>query len=280
MTKTLIATITTLVVSHLACAAPLTAPTAVHTQPDVNAPVITVLSPGTNPEEDVNAAAPSGWTPVISPGPFEGYVLNKDIDKGLSVKLDAPIHMQPKSTAGVLTTMGDEDRASITGLHGKWTQISLDKEITGYIRLSRGSPPPASTISTPVLRDVPVKQITTTDNNSMLSPANRIANESRTLEKTAPAPTYRPTNTGSTVLPRLFQGTFVTTRRPFAPRRPYDWQLNDSSGVRYAYLDISKLLLTDRIENYAGRTVVVFGTPRAMEGSKNIVIQIESIRLK
>lgn len=254
----------------LATATPVSTPTAVHTQPDTNSSVIKVLSPGNSFVEDDTAAAPTEWTPVINEGPFVGYVLNKDIDKGLRVKLGAPIHMKPKSNSGVLTTMEDEDKASITGLHGKWTQISLDKTVTGYIQRQRTSSTTA--VSNPILLDVPGQDSNTAAVSLAPDYGTAIAE---------PAATYRPTpTTDSADLPRLFEGRFVTTRRPFAPRRPYDWQLNDTSGVRYAYLDITKLLLTERLESYDGRTVVVFGTPRATSNGKNLVIQIESLRLK
>lgn len=82
------------------------------------------------------------------------------------------------------------------------------------------------------------------------------------------------------VLPRLFQGKFVSTRRPFTPRRPHDWQLNDAAGVRYAYLDISRLMLTDQIENYADREVVVYGTAKTSSDGRNLVILVETLRLK
>jgi hypothetical protein len=84
----------------------------------------------------------------------------------------------------------------------------------------------------------------------------------------------------TSALPRTFEGTFVSTHHAFSPRRPYDWQVNDASGQRYAYLDITHLLLTDQIENYAGHEVTVFGTARPVPGTKDLVIQIESLRLK
>ena len=54
----------------------------------------------------------------------------------------------------------------------------------------------------------------------------------------------------------------------------------DDAGKRYAYLDISKLLLTDQIENYVDHPVVVFGTARTAATSKDLVIEIESLQLK
>src|SRR5207249_740524 len=85
---------------------------------------------------------------------------------------------------------------------------------------------------------------------------------------------------GSAALPRSFQGRFVSTRRPLAPRRPYDWALNDESGKRYAYLDISKLLQTEQIEKYTDHVVVVYGAARATPDGKDILIIVESLQLK
>ena len=85
---------------------------------------------------------------------------------------------------------------------------------------------------------------------------------------------------GSSTLPRQFAGRFISTRRPLAPRRPYDYALNDDAGRRYAYLDVSKLLLTDQIEKYLNLSVVVFGTANNSPDGKDIVIQIETLQLK
>ena len=255
-------------------AAPLSAPTAVHTQPNANAAVVTVLSAGTEPEVvmlNVMSAAVANWTAVKVPGPFEAYVQNKDIDKGLHVKTGAAIHLQPSLSSGVITTMELGDKTSITGLHGKWTQISLDKSVIGYIK--SGSTTASAQTSGPTLVDVPAAQ--TKPANNMPPPAPAYATSSANNPATTTA-----SSSGSSNLPRLFQGQFVSTRRPFTPLRPYDWQLNDNAGVRYAYLDISKLLLTDQLESFAEHEVVVYGSPKAMTDGKNIVIEVENLRLK
>jgi hypothetical protein len=254
-------------------AAPLSAPTAVHTQPNGNAAVVKVLSAGTEPEVvvlNVMSAAVADWTAIKIPGPFVAYVQNKDIDKGLHVKDGAAIHLQPSLTSGVLTTMEAGDKTSITGLHGKWTQISLDKSVIGYIK-SSGTPSAQS--SSPTLVDVPAATPKPAKSERLPAPAYNSNSATQTS-------TINVRSSGSSDLPRLFQGKFVSTRRPFTPRRPYDWQLNDNAGVRYAYLDISKLLLTDQIESFAEHEVVVYGSPKALTDGKNIVIQVENLRLK
>ena len=63
------------------------------------------------------------------------------------------------------------------------------------------------------------------------------------------------------------------------PRRPYDWELVDNSGKRFAYNNISKLLLTDRFEKYVDHFVVVFGAAKPVPDTKDIVIQVETLEL-
>jgi hypothetical protein len=64
------------------------------------------------------------------------------------------------------------------------------------------------------------------------------------------------------------------------PKRPYDWQLVDPSGKRIAYVDLSKLLLTDQIENYSGHGVVVLGSLMPVKDTDDLVIFVEGLRLK
>lgn len=263
----------------LLSAAPLTETTAVHTRPDASAPTITFLKAGTAPTFSATPA-PNGWVAVDLPGPFEGYVQNKDIGKSLDVRRGAAIHLQPTQDSAILAYMEPGDPAAITGLRGKWTQIRLEKTLTGFIRVSGGlmapAPTHAATPAQPVLRDVPAA-----------SPAPRPAAPAPLTPTAygaaaggAPAPVVGLNDGGAGVLPRLFQGRFVSSKRPFAPRRPYDWQLNDDAGVRYAYLDLTKLLLTEQIEKYLDRVVVVYGKPKPMPGGRDIVIEVESLQLK
>jgi hypothetical protein len=75
------------------------------------------------------------------------------------------------------------------------------------------------------------------------------------------------------------KGIFASTRRVFAPRRPYDYQLNDAAGNRYTYLDISKLTLTDPVETYVGRDVIIYGLAEAVPNTHDIVIRVETLQL-
>jgi len=246
-------------------AAPLTETTAVHTQPDAGSPAITYLKAGTEPAPAASALAstPAGWMAIELPGPFDGYVEKKDLNKALDVKPGAAIHLEPKPESPVLATAQAGDKTTITGLHGKWTQISLEKKLVGYISVG-GAPgyvPP----------------IATTPAGSSPPPVNPTAYGVAGAGQAAPVVGL---GDSAASLPRQFAGKFVSTRRPFTPRRPFDWALNDDAGKRYAYLDVSKLLQIEQIDKYDGHAVEVFGTAKASPEGKNLVIEVESLQLR
>lgn len=262
--------------ANVLLAAPLNVTTAVHTKPDTSSPAITYLKAGTEPVavEGSVANTPAGWMAIELSGPFEGWVENKDLSKNLDVKPGANIRLAPKADSGVLAVAEKGDKTNITGVRGKWTQISLEKKLTGYINVG-GAPgylPPIAT--TPA---------TGTPNATTPAPAPAAlppAAPSDAVTSAQPAPTASLGDTGSSALPRQFAGRFVSTRKPFTPRRPYDYALNDDAGKRYAYVDISKLLLTEQIEKYIDHNVVVFGAAKPTADGKDIVILVETLQLK
>lgn len=250
-------------------AAPLTVTTAVHTKPDDKSPAISYLKAGTDPVPAPSAPAnlPAGWTAIELPGPFEGYIESKDLTKALDVKPGTNIRLAPKADAPVLAVADRGDKTSITGLRGKWTQISLEKKLLGYIRTAPGATPAAKAPS-PSPSPAPIAP----------APVTPSAYGTGTAGQAAPMVNLG--DGGSSTLPRQFAGRFVSTRRPLAPRRPYDYALNDEAGKRYAYVDISKLLLTEQIEKYIDRHVVVFGAAKPVPDTKDIVIVVETLQLK
>jgi len=256
-------------------AAPLPGTTAVHTQPNDQAPTITVLAAGTEPTvaEDEAASTPDGWLAVELPGPFEVYVPNKDITKSLDVRPGAALHLAPKEDAAVISTAAPDDSLEITGLHGKWTQLKLERKITGFIRTGPAPEPAKPAASTAAATPAP------RNDAAPLSPAP-VAPTAYGSAGGRPASAINLAGTAAASLPRHFRGKFVSTRSPFKPRRPYDWALNDDAGKRYAYLDIKSLLLTEQIESYIGHTVVVFGAATPTPDGKDFVIQVESLQLQ
>lgn len=268
-----------------ALATPLAATTAVHTKPDETAPTLTVLSAGSEPMPTLGstmANTPAGWMAVELPGPFDGYVQNRDITKSLDVRDGAAIYLAPKPEAGVLATMEKGDKSNITGLHGKWTQISLQKKLTGYIRLTGEGSYVAPATGAPAQLSMALRDTNNAPSAQYapVSPAPLTPVAYGVTTAGHPAPMVNLGDGGSSTLPRLFQGKFVSTRSAFKPRRPFDWALDDDSGERYAYLDMSKLLLTEQLDKYIDHHVVVYGAAKSMAGRKDIVIVVESLQLR
>jgi len=235
-------------------AAPLTQTTAVQTRPEAGAPALTVLKPGAEPTPAAGVTAPPGWLAVEVPGPHEAYVQNKDFLKSLDVRPGAALYAEPKTSAPVLGHAEKGDKIEITGLLGRWTQIKLEKSLTGYIQLPNAAPAPAPAALAPPPPPAPV-----VINNS--APGHAVGSDVSTL-------------------PRLLEGKIVSTRRPFTPRRPYDYEIDDAGGSRLAYLDSSHLLLTAQMDSYVGHTVAVYGTVKTVPGGRDLVITAESLQLK
>ncbi|CAM3129098.1 hypothetical protein [Rariglobus hedericola] len=246
-------------------AAPLAETTPVYAKPDASTPAIASLKAGTEPSVSNAISAPSGWTAVTLSGPHDVYAANKDVTKALEVRAGAPYLLEAKTDAPVLALADKDDVSEITDYRGKWTKFRLTKTVTGYIKT-----PSAKTVAAPVAvttTSVAAAQIKDTAAPSQ-PPVTAIG-------RAAPAG-----DGASSSLPRLFQGQLASTYSPLRPRRPYDFQLNDDAGARYAYIDVSKLLATVQINKYIDRTIVVYGTAKAVPGTKDMVVVAESIQLR
>ncbi|WP_404421627.1 hypothetical protein [Nibricoccus sp. IMCC34717] len=252
-------------------AAPLSAPTTVHARPDKSTPAIGILAAGTEPElaGATSDPLPTGWEAVVIASNHDAYVQAKDVAKSLDVKIGATLRTAPKADAQVIGTMEPGDYADIVGVKGKWTQLRLIKKRVGYIQVGTpaavASAAPQPQAAAPAAAPAPAPASPT---------ASTFGGAGRAVETVGINPQ------GSAALPRLFQGTFASTRRPLMPRRPYDFQLTDANGERYAYLDVSRLLLTEQIDKYIDHTVVVYGTAKPVDNTRDIVIVVESLQLR
>ena len=118
-------------------AAPVLGTTAVQTQPDPSAPVISYLKAGSEPVPAPAEAARrpprrAGWLSTC-PAPSKAMLQNKDLTKSLDVRPSSLIYLPPWLDGGVLATARRKgDAISITGLRGKWTQVRLDKTLVAY----------------------------------------------------------------------------------------------------------------------------------------------------
>lgn len=249
-------------------AAPLSETTSVYAKPDAAASVISTLKAGTEPSVSSAVAAPAGWTAVTLAGPHDVYAANKDVTKSLEVRVGAPYHLDAKTDSPVLALAAKDDVAEITDYRGKWTKFRLTRAVTGYIKTPVAAKTTAVAAPAPVATTVASAPVSDT---AAPAPAPAIV----------PIGHAAPVGDGaSSALPRLFQGKLDTTYNPLRPRRPYDFQINDDNGSRYAYVDVSKLLATQQINKYVGLTVVVYGTAQAVPGTKEMVVVAESLQLR
>jgi len=266
--------------SSASLAAPLTEPTAVHLRADATSAALTVLKAGSEPSpaSSVPTNLPSGWRAVELPGPHEVYVQNRDITKSLDVRPGAELRNAPKPDAPVVSIALAGETLDITGLHGRWTQLRLTRSLVGYIRVA-GLPASLPLASVPASAPRAASTVSTPSPAPLAPPPSKpVAYGSSAAGQ--PVSVVSLGGGGTDALPRTFQGRFISTRNPFRPRRPYDWALSDESGSRFAYLDVSRLLQTEQIENYTNRIVAVFGAAKPMPGTKDFVILVESLQLK
>lgn len=230
--------------------------TAVFIQTDPKSPVIARLKAGATVA--TVGEAPAGWRRIEVDGAFEAYVHNRDITKGLEVREGASIFSAPRKDAPVMTVAAHGDKTEITGLHGDWSQIRLEKKLQGFIAVGETANTPAETKPRPAAAPLPAPSTA------------------------ANAPGRAVPLTGDTTdMPRLFAGKLVLARRAFInPNPPYDYQLVDVAGRRFAYVDTRRLLLSGKIESYLDRNLTITGTVRNTVDGKDLVIAAESMQLK
>lgn len=245
---------------RLAAADILPADAAVFVQPDPKSHVLTRLKAGNT--VIYTGDAPAGWRRVELTGTFEAYVHNRDITKGLEVKEGANILTAPKKDAAVLTVAQEGDKTEVVGLaNSDWCQIKLQKKLQGFVATGATANLPAAE-TRPAAPLQPVAPATPTPPASNLGRAVPITGNSAET-------------------PRLFAGRFVLARRPVVnPNPPYDYQLMDQNGRRFAYVDTKRLRLTDKIENFLDLQVSITGTVRNTVDGKDLVVAAESMQLK
>jgi hypothetical protein len=256
---------TKLILLALAFAASLSADTlktdtAVFVQTDPKSPVLARLKAGST--ITVVGEAPAGWRRVEVSGPFEAYAQSRDITKGLEVREGGNIYAAPRKDAQLLAVAAAGDKSEVVGLAGgDWVQVRLEKKLQGFIAVGE-----AANISAEPTK--PMFAVTA-------PPAPAQTGSATALGR----PVAPSANTADT--PRLFAGTLVLARRPILnPNPPYDYQVTDATGRRFAYVDTRRLLLTDKIENFLDRDITITGTVRNTVDGKDLVIAAESMAIK
>ncbi len=246
-------------VARLAAADILSADTAVFLQPDPKSHVLVRLKSGNT--IIFTGDAPAGWRRVEITGSFEGYAHNRDVTKGLEVRAGASILTAPKKDAPALTVAQTGDKTEVTGLVDNapdWCQIKIEKKLQGFIATSANANTPAE-----------------------VKPAYAVATPAAPAGPVTSVGHAVPLGSNSADMPRLFAGRLVLARRAILnPNPPYDYQVTDSTGRRFAYVDTKRLLLTEKIATYLDREITISGTVRNTVDGKDLVIAAESLSLK
>ena len=246
----------------LALTAPLAADTlqsdtAVFVQTDPKSPVLTRLKAGST--VTVVGEAPVGWRRIEVSGPFVAYAQSRDITKGLEVREGGHIYAAPRKDAQLLAVAATGDKSEVIGLAGgDWCQVRLEKKLQGFIAVGE-----AANVSADAKPMLPV--------TAAPLPAGPVS----TLGRPVPLSSHMADT------PRQFAGTLVLARRAILNPNPlYDYQLTDSTGRRFAYVDTRRLLLTDKMEAFIDREITLTGTVRNTVDGKDLVIAAESMALK
>ena len=283
MKRFLLATALLLALSVLARAETLSTAAPAYASPDEAAPILGTARVGSRLATSV---APSGWQAVELAGPHTVFVAEKDTTKNFNVRPGAAYLSAARPDAPVIGLASDQDGAEFADIVGRYNKFSLNKPITAYVRVAPVAVTPvvepvAPSVAPAVLEAAPVADLPPVPAEPAPVPfadAGALRND---IPATSPAAAGQGVALGEPRLARTFFGTFASTRNPLRPRRPYDFQLNDAGGARIAYLDVSRLMQTERIEAFVGRPVSLFGTAEPMGVSGNeVVVRVETLKLQ
>ncbi len=260
-----------------------TLPTALpaYASPNDQAPVIGTAAAGSR---IVITPAPSGWQAVELAGPHTVYVTEKDTLKNFDVRPGAAYLSAPRPDAPVVGLAGEKDPASFANIVGRYNEFSLNKPIVAFVRAEPtpvspvvSAPPPAPARPAPAPAPAPALAPTAPISPPAPDYEATLRND---IPATSPVSPGRGVEPGEPRLARTFFGTLASTRSAFRPRRPHDFQLNDSAGQRVAFIDVSRLMQTEQIDAFVGRPVTIFGTAQVVGPSNDVVIQAETLKLQ
>ncbi len=225
--------------------------------------------------------APSGWQAVELAGPHTVYVAEKDTLKNFDVRPGAAYFAAPRADSAVVGLAAEKDAVQFADIAGRYNKFSLNRALIGYVRLPVSDVTPIATLPSAPLAPV---EPAYTPAPAPTAPAGTFATDANVLRQDIPASTPvgagQGLGAGEPQLARIFFGTIASTRSPFRPSRPYDFQLNDDNGNRFAFLNISNLLLTEKLETFIGRNVTIQGTAEPAPNSRDLIIHVESLKLR
>lgn len=237
-------------------------PTPLRIDPAADAPVLQTLTPGLNlarvADDSLPAGMlplPEGWVAVVHEGTFVGYVSNRQVMKDFSVEVGAGVLLEASIDAPLLTVVEEDDVATVVGVTGDWSRISIRKPLTGYVEASA--------------------LVASTAESSEEDPPEAAAEP---LPAPPPPPSVTPVRNAD-FAPILLNGRLERTRRIFGRGPEQDYQLISGDGKVLALLEVDSLITTEPVASFLGRAVNVVGVPRKPEESRSLILRVETLRL-
>ncbi len=266
-------------------AAPLTFDAPLHIQPDEKSPVVGTLPHGTSVtpllREALGAAGleapPPGWIAIRSSGPFAGFVRNRDVEEGGSIKAGAEIRAQPLADAPLLLVVENGDQTNAREPIGDWSRATIRTDLIVFInalppdsrgQVAEGPPPPIPTGLT-------TADTTTTSGKAAKPPKVKKPKKERQIKEPKVAPV--PVETAGA--PRTFEGYLARTRHFLGMGPKYAYELVNENNGRIALLDVSALSNTAPIESFEGRHVSIYGPGIQRSDVKDLIIRVQTLRL-
>jgi hypothetical protein len=225
--------------------------------------------------------APSGWQAVELAGPHTVFVAEKDTLKNFDVRPGASYFAAPRADAAVVGLANEKDPVQFADIAGRYNKFSLNRALIGYVRLPVSAVAPVASLPAeslpPIAATYPLEPTPAAPISSSASDANVLRQD---IPASTPVGPGQGLGAGEPQLARIFFGTLESTRNPLRPRRPHDFQLNDDNGNRFAFLDTSHLLLTEKLETFIGRNVTILGTAEPAPNSRDLIIHVETLKLR
>lgn len=214
------------------------------------------------------AKAALGWHFADFSGTVEGYVQDAKIGKDLLPVDNTLIHASPSSDSRVLSVyrFGDDLEVVDTGV---WWKIRFTGTFPVYFVLDTPPPLPAVTGTADVVA-APAPVIETAPVAAAQAPA---------IVSTVPLPSDEMEAPRPGAIGQRYDGIFRRSKKRFGllkPRSPYF--LEDASGDRIAWLDVSEIVLPGPINAFLDEPVVIHGERSRIKS--DWMIHARNMRLK
>lgn len=244
-----------------------------YSEPDTTADVVASLpldSPLLGEPVPVfhSALAALGWHVAPFTATRTGFIADSEIGKDLAPVPNAVLRDAPSPTASVLGTCRPDASAEILD-RGTFWKVEASVEFPVYLLPEQAPTLPSPSPAQPepdnsIAQNEPAQLVSEPEPNP--EPATALVESSPRVDGQPDPALQQPPESTATIGPRLspnatafFQGTFKKASRGFLGLRnpPYPFVLEDDSGRRIGYVDISSILLSGSLQNFLGQPVLL-----------------------